>query len=158
MPNFLDELFNFIMTGKNIDYSQDDESSFKREINASTTITATNGKFRSEDNYFGGEPYGGREIIFYEDKPVWIMVYYGLIHPGFSDINKVYATLKKALREGKSQKLFRGPTALVDKGLVYKAVQKGDVSNIQVDEFIYQGNKEIYCARFIGGLVDQRKE
>lgn len=34
------------------------------------------------DNFFGGEPYGGREVVFYEEKPVWMMVYYGWVAEG----------------------------------------------------------------------------
>ncbi len=31
------------------------------------------------DNYFGGEPYGGRSVAFHQGKPVWIAVYYGWV-------------------------------------------------------------------------------
>ena len=50
------------------------------------------------DNFFGGEPYGGREVIFCHDQPVWMMVYYGEVSDKSLDKKIVYATSVEAIR------------------------------------------------------------
>jgi len=52
-----------------------------QEADHSTTIVLDDGKWRFHDNYFGGEPYGGREIVFLDGRPVWMAVYYGAYRP-----------------------------------------------------------------------------
>ena len=40
-----------------------------READHSTTIVLDQGEWRFHDNYFGGEPYGGREVVFLRGRP-----------------------------------------------------------------------------------------
>lgn len=150
----LKDLEKFIFEGKNIDYSSNDESSFKKEDDGSTTIICENNGFKSCDNFFGGEPYGGREVIFYNGKAIWIMVYYGLISEKSHDKDEIYAVLKMALREGKTQKFFRGPEEFIDGNFTYRAKQVGNISEVCIDEQILFKDKEVYKAKFSGGLVD----
>jgi hypothetical protein len=51
----------------------------RREADHSTTITYEAEEWAFHDNYFGGEPYGGRWVAFHQGKPVWIAVYYGWV-------------------------------------------------------------------------------
>src|SRR2546428_10505742 len=48
-----------------------------QEADHSTTIVLEHGKWRFHDNYFGGEPYGGREGVFPQGRAVWVAGHYG---------------------------------------------------------------------------------
>ena len=61
------------------------------------------------DNFFGGEPYGGRMVVFYKNKPIWTMVYYGWVEKTVKDPNVVYRILRSALKQMPNDAPFRGP-------------------------------------------------
>src|SRR6266446_8026852 len=61
-----------------------------QEADHSTTIVLEHGKWRFHDNYFGGEPYGGREVVFLEGRPIWMAVYYGWVEGASADPERVY--------------------------------------------------------------------
>src|SRR3989344_51018 len=48
-----------------------------KEADGSRTIEYVEGDYHMHDNFFGGEPYGGRLVIFYKKQPVFIEAYYG---------------------------------------------------------------------------------
>src|SRR2546422_10179725 len=50
-----------------------------READHSTTIVHERGEWKFHDNYFGGEPYGGRSVVFLGGRPVWMGVYFGWV-------------------------------------------------------------------------------
>ena len=73
----MDELRQFIHNASKKTYASGDENLRKKNDDGSTTIVYEEGDYRYHDNYFGGEPFAGRMVIFYKNQPVWIMVYYG---------------------------------------------------------------------------------
>ena len=72
--------------------------SWVKEKDKSTTIEFQSGDFRMHDNFFGGEPYGGREVVFFQNAPVWMMVYYGWVDAAYENFKEVYPFLQKALK------------------------------------------------------------
>src|SRR5438046_495442 len=86
----------------------------------STTITFTQDDWSFHDNFFGGQPYGGRAIIHYLRKPVWTMVYYGQIHDTNLKPNAIYTFLRLALQHAPKDKPFRGPDSFTKDNLTYK--------------------------------------
>jgi len=126
-----------------------------KEDDGSTTFIYEKDKFRSHDNFFGGEPYGGRQVIFYEDEPCWIMVYYGAVIPGH-DLEEVYGYLKKVL--SLAPKSLRGPQSHTEGEFSYKNIATGNDEEFDIHETITKHGKLIYEARFMGGLVDKIKE
>ena len=64
------EIKHFIFEASKATYASGDESIKQKELDGSTTITFKSGDYRFHDNYFGGEPYGGREVVFLNDKPI----------------------------------------------------------------------------------------
>ena len=70
----LQTLRRFILQANKLGYASGKEKQWIKEKNRSTTILFNQGPWRMNDNFFGGEPYGGRIIISYENKPYWIMV------------------------------------------------------------------------------------
>ena len=113
--------------------------------------------FDSNKN-FGGEPYGGRQVIFFKGKPLWITVYYGQVDNVVKNIKDVYTFLKKALLHPRKNFPLRGQPEFKDGNYKYTSILRGDVRNFYLEEKIYKKNAEIYSAGFFGGFVDQRSE
>lgn len=146
-------LKNFIFEASRATYASGDESIKKKLSDGSTTIEYENDVYKFHDNYFGGEPYGGREVVFLNDKPLWMMVYYGLVHDGAN--KEVYGFLMESLSNTTVDIPYRGP-ALFEKGeWKYENKLVGDVDRFSGTEKILRNEQCIYEASYIGGLVDQ---
>jgi len=154
----LNALKTFLLTLNAAGYATGEQKQWIKEKDGSTTIPFTQGKWSSHDNFFGGEPYGGRLVVSYEAKPVWIMVYYGSITPS-ADVNPIYAVLREALKNMPPDAPFRGPRELsLENGrYIYKNSWTGTVEQYSGEETIISGEETVYWAHYRGGLVDQRK-
>jgi len=150
-------LRQFLADSNNAGYAGGEEKKWIKENDGSTTIPFEKGEWKSNDNFFGGEPYGGRIIVSYDGKPYWMMVYYGWVEEGV-DANSVYGVLRNALKQMPADYPFRGPKELIDGEFKYSNSWKGDVSRYSGEEQITQGDKLIYKANYMGGLVDYKKE
>jgi hypothetical protein len=150
----LEKLKQFILeTSHKTVFSEVDEA-INKQKDGSVTRTYSNGDWSYHDNYFGGEPYGGREVVFYKDKPVWMMVYYGWVVDGI-DTDRVYPVLGKALSNSTIDKPYRGPDEYLEGSSIYANDMEGDVENFRGEERIYDGEELLYIARYMGGLVDK---
>lgn len=148
-------LVNFLLDSNNAGYAGGEEKKWIKETDGSTTIPYTKGEWKSHDNFFGGEPYGGRVVVFHQNKPVWMMVYYGWVAEGVTT-DPVYAILRGALKQMPEDAPFRGPKEFIDGEFTYLNNWTGDVERYSGEEQITQRGKLIYKANYIGGLVDQR--
>jgi len=151
-------LKKFLLESNKKGYASQDESSWMKEKDRSTTIRYVSGDWSFHDNYFGGEPYGGRQVIFFKGKPLWITVYYGQVDNVVKNIKDVYTFLKKALLHPRKNFPLRGQPEFKDGNYKYTSILRGDVRNFYLEEKIYKKNAEIYSAGFFGGFVDQRSE
>lgn len=150
------QLRKFLIETNNAGYAGGDEKKWIKEADGSTTIPFEKDEWRSHDNFFGGEPYGGRVVVFYKGKAVWMMVYYGWVVEG-EDANKVYATLRNALMRMPEDYPFRGPKEYQDGETIYTNNWQGELDRFSGEEKITQGEKLIYQANYMGGLVDIRE-
>lgn len=148
-----EKLKNFIFEASQATYASGDESIKKKQTDGSTTIEFENGAYKFHDNYFGGEPYGGREVVFLDNKPLWMMVYYGLVHDGAN--KEVYGFLMESLSNTTVDMPYRGPALHEEDGWKYENKLVGGVDNFSGTEKIFIDGQCIYEASYIGGLVDQ---
>jgi len=125
-----------------------------READHSTTIVLEQGEWRFHDNYFGGEPYGGREVVFFRGQPVWMAVYYGQVDG--TNVDAVYSFLQRALREAPAHFPVRGPEAFRDRRYSYRNGYEGGVARFSGHEIIHEDGRTVYTAHYAGGLVDRR--
>jgi len=154
----LNELCKFLVKAKKSTYAAGEAAKKIVEADKSSTLIFEDGDWKYHDNYFGGEPYGGREVVFFRDLPVYMMVYYGWVIEGVSDVQAVYKTLQGALTLIPEDKPFRGPKKYNLDGSEYVNVFKGEIDNFFGEEIISSADgKEIYKAKYIGGFVNQRK-
>lgn len=148
-------LRQFLVDSNKAGYAGGEEKKWIKELDNSTTIPFEKGSWKSHDNFFGGEPYGGRTVVFYEGKPYWIMVYYGWVEEGV-EANPVYGVLRNALMKMPEEYPFRGPEEYKEGEFTYTNSWDGEVDRFSGEEQITQGDKLIYTAGYLGGLVDQR--
>lgn len=154
----ISSLKKFLKESGKVDYANSDPKNWKKEKDGSSTIYYESGEWSSHDNFFGGEPYGGRTVVHYKGIPIWMFIYYGSVEPQVKNIQEVYDFLKSALNADPENKTFRGPKLYVRKKYKYVNTWKGSVEKFEGEEQIYQGKTIIYGANYMGGLVNQRKD
>lgn len=151
-----EELKNFIYEASRATYASGDENIKQKQSDGSTTIIFQKDNYKYHDNYFGGEPYGGREVIFKDDKPFWMMLYYGIVYEGAN--SEVYKALMDSLSNTDKEMPYRGPKEYISGEYKYKNELYGNVEYFNGLEKIYKDDVVIYEARYMGGLVDKIKE
>jgi len=148
------KLREFILKASRNTYASGDENIKETQADGSTTIKYEDGGYRYHDNYFGGEPYGGREVVFLNNKPIWMMVYYGFVHKGIEG-KEVYPFLMESLCNSTLEMPYRGPELFERDNFKYENKLMGNTDNFYGTEKIYKDSVCIYEASYIGGLVDQ---
>jgi hypothetical protein len=152
------QLCEFLVKAKKATYAAGEASKKIVEADKSTTLIFKEGDLKYHDNYFGGEPFGGREVVFFQNEPIYIMTYYGSVSKSVSDLKAVYKILQKALLLIPEDYPFRGPDEYSEDGLIYKNSHTGEIDNFFGEETITSADgKEIYKAKYTGGYVNQRK-
>lgn len=149
-----DTLKDFILEASRNTYASGDESIKQKQADGSKTIEFKKGSYAYHDNYFGGEPYGGREVVFLDGKPVWMMVYYGLVHSN-AQRKEVYQFLIESLSNATFEMPYRGPTSFENAAWKYENKLVGDVDNFSGTEKIYKDGICVYEASYLGGFVDR---
>lgn len=152
----MNELKTFMYEANQLGYLTGNYKDWIKEKDGSTTICYAKENWKMLDNFFGGEPFGGRLTIFYKNKPVWIMVYYGFIKEFILPIEEVYRFLRSALLNIPKEFPIRGPKKYVEKNLTYKNTWQGKINQYFGKEKIFIENKEIYQAFYFGGLINLR--
>lgn len=147
------ELKAFILEASKNTYASEDPNIKAKQPDSSTTIVYEKDDWKYHDNYFGGEPFGGREVVFFQDKPVWMMVYYGSVVVDEIVPDELYKVLTKALRSSTIDMPYRGPKELIDGDFTYKNDLEGDVERFSGEERIYKDNTLLYTAKYVGGVL-----
>jgi len=152
-----EELCRFLCIAKRSTYAAGDRAQKFIEADTSTTLIFEDGDWKYHDNYFGGEPFGGREVVFLKDRPIFIMTYYGGVDGTVSDIGAVYGFLRTALLLMPEAHPFRGPDEFSSSNFDYRNSYSGEISCFWGEETINSiDGTIIYRARYAGGLVDRR--
>ncbi|MFA6397660.1 MAG: DUF5680 domain-containing protein [Candidatus Paceibacterota bacterium] len=156
-------LKKFLVEAKKYAYASGDKSRKIKELDGSKTLIYERGDWKYHDNYFGGEPYGGREVVFYKGKPVWIMVYYGTVIASVSQkrLKEIYEFLQQCLSLVPENKPFRGRETSCMGDFYYRNKNEGTVSVEKfsgIETITYLNSQIVYTANYFGGLVDQRDD
>jgi hypothetical protein len=152
----IQNLRDFLISFNEAGYASGNENMWTKEQDGSTSINYENKEFRAHDNFFGGEPYGGREVVFFNNKPSWMMVYYGWVIEDF-DKNEVYRALRHALKNQPHDFPVRGPKEIDYENFTYINNWSGNLNRFSGKETISQNGKIIYEANYMGGLIDINK-
>jgi hypothetical protein len=135
--------------GPNVD---PDEPGFKE-------LEYREGDWHYKDSYTGFFRSWGREVVWYQDKPVWNQLYGGGMQPGYCDDTKfardTFDFLKKALSDGEKVEDFqpRGPKKYEDGDWSYICKWKGSIEKFEGHEEIAYKSKTVFTHDFFGGLA-----
>jgi hypothetical protein len=149
----LDELKSFLLRA-NMPHANG-TAKITKELDGSRTIEYAEGDYRMHDNFFCGEPYGGRPVVFYKEEALLLEVYYGRAYETQRTADEVYGFLREALQHPDINNPYRGPEIYKRGQLTYRSFVEGDITNHTVKEYIYDEQTEIYSALVVGGVVDQ---
>ncbi len=148
------KLCEFLIKAKRSSYAAGNNAKSVKEKDGSTSLFFIDGDFKYHDNYFGGEPFGGREVIFYKDKSVHIMVYYGKVNNTIKNSEPIYQFLREALKLIPKEYPFRGPKEFTNDNLTYKNLYFGNIDCFSGEETIIDKNgKVIYQGKYLGGKL-----
>ncbi len=158
----LKELSLFLVRAKKQGYASGDESKEYRNKDQSKGYFIKEKNWIYHDFYYGGEPFGGQEIVYYKKgssfTPFFIMLYYGKVLESVKDFKEIYNFLRKALSLVNEKSPYRGPKNFKEGNFEYKNKVRGKVDDFQGEEVILKNGKEVYRTKYIGGLVNIRKE
>lgn len=153
----INELCKFLVKAKKGTYAAWEYAIKIKENDKSETLVLEEWNWKYHDNYFWGEPFGWREVVFYEWNPVYIMTYYGWVNEIISNFGEVYKTLQQALSNIPENKPYRWPEKYILWEYEYINTYHWEVDNFYGEEIIKYKGKEVYKARYSWWLVDQRK-
>jgi hypothetical protein len=114
----------------------------------------TDGKWAYLDSYFGGTDFIGEEVVYFDQKPVWAMNYYGRILrddllTGAEAGQMIKASLARMYQEGR----FLGGFEYSENDLTYVDTSEGGPDNFHGREFIRRGQDVAYELVYHGGLI-----
>lgn len=131
------------------------ESKITKNEDHSYTSQFESGDLKLHDSWFGGEPFGGREVVFFKGNPHWMMVYYG------QDTGKAEGLipfLRKAMMSPDQEMPLRGPNEMTEGDFQYKNSATGDLERFIGEEKIFYKGEEVFRTNYVGGLVDKRED
>ncbi len=146
------ELAKFLVKAKISTYASVGEREEKVLEDGSYELTYEEGEFKYRDRYFGFNPFIGEEVVWQNGKITWAMNYYGGVT---SEIpaKEIYAFLKKAMRQVKEDRPFRGPRNFKEEDFEYIDESEGNINNFSGTERILYKGKEVYKLYYHGGLI-----
>lgn len=110
--------------------------------------------FSYRDVYQGENPFNGTESVYYNNRLVWTMSYYGGALDDSIDRNALYAFLKKALSQVPADQPFRGPPSFKEGDYSYLNVIAGDIRIFSgAETILYRQQKKVMFHNYLGGLV-----
>ncbi len=114
------------------------------------------GDFIYWNKKMGTNPFGGQEILFYQQKPIWILNYWGY----FQDKKRqkeVEAFLEKVLFRVSEEMPIRGPEKIQEliRGEIwsYEIIGKPQIEKFKISEFIKINNETVYEGYIHGGII-----
>lgn len=110
------------------------------------------GEFRYLDSYLGGSHFIGEEVVWYQEKAVWGMNYYGRMLVDQSP-HLFFSFLKSALLQVPEEMPFRGPEELISGDFCYTCQVEGDIKWYRGKEMVFYQSQKIYQLYFHGGEI-----
>ena len=138
----------------------------EKAADKANVIHCENGDWRMQDAFYGGHPYAGQEIIYYQGQAIWSMQYRGWILGNAMLPETVYRFLKEALLVAPEAHPYRGPVEYQNNDnpdYIYTNQWEGDITNFKGSEQIvdaaalveFPPDDNIYKGLYFGGLIDQ---
>jgi hypothetical protein len=108
------------------------------------------------DSYFGGTDFLGQEVVYFEDRPVWVMNYYGrVLEPALISAVEAGRIIQESLSKMYQEGRFLGGFQHSTQSGTYTDTSEGDVSSFRGHEWIVRQGVRVYELFYHGGLVKE---
>jgi len=155
MPIDIDELDAFIVRAKAATYVGSGEHVESCRL-GSHDLRFTDGKWSYLDSYFGGTDFIGEEVVYFEDKPVWAMNYYGyILRNDLLTASQAGQMIKTSLLRMYKEGRFLGGFEHAENDLTYVDTSEGNTDHFHGQEYIRRGQEVAYELVYHGGLVKE---
>ena len=149
----LTELENFIVRAKAATYVGSGAHSLSRRP-GSHDLEFHDGDFAYIDTYFGGTDFIGEEAVYFKDRPVWAMNYYGrILEPERITGAETGQVIKESLTLMYKEDRFLGGFEHATARGIYHDTNKGDFTSFTGYEWISQDDVTVYELYYHGGLI-----
>ncbi len=112
------------------------------------------GDFAYHDTYFGNRDFIGEEIVYYNQKPLWGMNYFGFMLDESITTKELGNFLEKAIMQEYSDIIpVRGPKKFVENTWAYTLSVDGGLDRFSGIEKISHNDKVAYHLHIQGGFI-----
>lgn len=158
----LERLVQFIVQAKKAAYAGDgaEVPSDQVQTPGFKELSFREGDWEYRDSYAGYFFAPGREVVWYQGNPAWMMAYSGGMTSEYR-ADRVFAKqtftfLKRVLSQISPERPFRGPASFVDDNFIYSDSlldPTGDLRDFRGTEFISCKNREVFRQFYFGGVI-----
>ena len=150
------DFINFLIRAKTSTWAGEGQKIRKNDY--SRNYHYKEGLFEYKDQYFGNLMDGGKEIVFFKGKPIWIMCYHGGVLKEYNELSvEVFSFLRKVLLSPPKEFPVRGPTSYSEDKFTYKNYWKEDLYYFWGDEIILYQDLKVYNRAYIGGEIRDKE-
>lgn len=112
------------------------------------------GEWAYHDSYFGGTDFIGEEVVYFGEKPVWALNYYGrILHGNLITAAQAGKMIKASLSRMYMEGRFLGGFEYTEGDLTYMDASEGTVDSFHGRELIRRGQEIAYELVYHGGLI-----
>lgn len=145
------ELQTFLLQARKQTYAAGDNKS-KPLLDGSVQYQFSQDDWLYRDIYYtGNKRFAGLETVYFQNKPVWSMSYFG----NFQQVSEEEAdiVLRAALRDNWDKARLGQKVAWSKDSYEYGCVGSGDMDELDGTESITKNGKQIYYFYYAGGFV-----
>jgi hypothetical protein len=149
----LGELTSFIVRAKAATYVGDGEQVTPCRP-GSHDLRYSDGRWAYHDSYFGGTDFIGEEVVYFAEKPVWAMNYYGrVLRDDLLTAAQAGQMIKASLSRMYAEGRFLGGFEHTKDNLTYIDTSEGKADSFRGRELIRRGQEVAYELVYHGGLI-----
>ena len=149
----IDELNAFIVRAKAATYVGDGKQVTLCRV-GSHDLRFSEGGWSYHDSYFGGSDFIGEEVVYFTEKPIWAMNYYGrILRDDLLTAAQAGQMIKASLSRMYKAGHFLGGFEHTENGLTYVDTSEGNAAAFQGREFIRREQEIAYELVYHGGLI-----
>ena len=149
----LDELNAFIVRAKANSYVGSAPKSLSYRP-ASHDLQFHENDFSYLDSYFGGTDFIGQEVVYFRQRSIWAMNYYGkILLPELIDGAQAGQIIKTSLSELYKQGRFLGGFEYMVGESVYTDTNQGTPASFSGTEWITKRGQRVYELLYHGGMI-----
>jgi hypothetical protein len=150
---FLSALNSFIVRAKSVSYVGDGQPAPSCR-SGSHDLEFSDGDWFYLDSYFGGRDFIGEEVVYYNERPVWAMNYYGhILRPDLITPAQAGQVIKASLSKMYLEARFLGGFEYQHEGFTYTDTSEGEGTSFRGREFISRLEETAYELFYHGGLI-----